>query len=108
MPLPVRKSPYASRTPRNADAPGVVARSSCAGTHRRRSKNSPRDGAFSGSVRSFDSDGQVARRVVSLEVDRERVRLVGGVVSTVAFERVGRLEVEERSRGVGLALGFDL
>jgi len=86
----------------------VVARApDCAGTSRRRSKNAPRDGGFSGFVRSFDSDGQVARRVVSLEVDRERVCLVGGVVGAVAVERACRLEVEECGRRVGLALGFD-
>lgn len=97
----------ASRTPRNADAPGVVALSCCAGTHRRRSKNSPRDEGYSGFVRSSDSDGQVARFVVGLEVYGERVRLVGGVVGAVAFERACRLEVEERGRSVGLALRLD-
>jgi len=71
-------------------------------------ENAPRDGGFSGFVRSSDSDGQIARFVVGLEIDREPVRLVGGVVSTVAFERACRLEVEECGRCVGLALCFDL
>ena len=50
----------------------------------------------------------IARRIVGLEVDSERVHFVGGVVSTVAFERASRLEVEECGRSVGLALSFDL
>jgi len=56
----------------------------------------------------FDSDGQVTRFVVGLEVDGERVRLVSGVVGAVVCERASRLEVEECGRRVGLALFFDL
>jgi len=51
---------------------------------------------------------RVSGLVVSFEVDGERIRVVRGVVGAVTFERAGRLEVEERSRRVGLALRLDL
>jgi hypothetical protein len=62
----------------------------------------------SGIACPLDGNCQFARLVVRLEVDGEGVRIVGGVVGTVQFERLRRGEVEERSRSVGLVLGSDL
>lgn len=84
-----------------------------AGTHRWRSKNSTDDAGLGVLELRFavslpDGDRQVPGLVIGLELNRERIRVVGGVVRVMSFERPSRLEVEEGSSCVRFACWFTL